>query len=363
MALKSTLRIAEFVSSEVSFPIPRDFPRPYAPLSIALDIARGLAGRGHEVVFFGPQGSRDNDFQVVEAPFAPLYKNEILDEPDIHGIEREKIFNLFDQHIISSLFKKHQTHPFDIIHIHPVDRALPFAVLFPHALIVYTLHDPVYRWRKKVFEIFSFPNQYFVSLSNAQRIPASGLNYLATIYNGIDTSLFPFSDAPGSYLFFSGRLQENKGVFEAIQVARVCGERLLIAGAPAEGLYWEKKIKPYLGDRIQYIGFKSISELGEYYKNAKATLVPIRWEEPFGLVAIESMACGTPVIAFRRGSMPEVVEHGKTGFIVDTIDEMADAVKKIDTINRSDCRVRVNEKFSTEHMVDRYEEEFRNVSG
>lgn len=359
---RKKLRIAEFDTAAVPFPIPDDFLSPRAPLLIAAEIAAGLAGKGHDVTFFGPAGSHSDKFRVSTSGFEPLYKSKIFDDPNIRGTEREKVFSLFDQHLISLIFQEHKVKPFDIIHIHPADRALPFINLFPEAKIVHTLHDPIYPWRAEMFRMFQTKNQHFISISNAQRKPAPDLNYAATVYNGIDTESFSFSEKPGDYLFFSGRLQENKGVYEAIQAAKMSGEKLFIAGSPAEGAYWEEKIKPYLDENIQYVGFVPYRELQEYYRNAKATLMPVKWEEPFGLVMTESMACGTPVLAFRRGSVPEIVVDGKTGFIVNTVDEMAEAVKKIDQIDRRACREHVEKNFCIERMVEGYEDAFLKIA-
>lgn len=357
------LRIAEFDNSFIPFPMPKGLALPRAPLEVALDIAEGLAKRGHEINFFGPRGSSSDVFHAVSADFEPLFTNDILNLPNIQSGEREKINALFDQYIVSMIFAQHQKNPFDILHIHAIDRALPFARLFPEAQIVYTIHDPIYAWRARLFQMFQTPNQHFISISNAQRKLAPALNYAATIYNGTDLAMFPFSGGKEGYLFFAGRLNENKGVYEAIMAAEAAGERLVIAGAPAEGEYWETKIKPHLNEKIQYVGMVPHEKLHEYYGNAKATLVPIRWEEPFGLVMTESMACGTPVIAFRRGSVPEVIVDGKTGFIVDTVEEMAKAIGKISEINRADCRKHVEEHFSIEKMVDGYEEAFLKIVG
>ena len=357
------LKIAEFVTIQVSFPIPSDFPRVYAPLEIALAVAGGLSRRGHEIVFFGPRGSASSTFKAFDVDVVPLYKNEIL-EGLTRGIEREKIFSLFDQYIVSSIFEEHQKRPFDILHIHPIDRVLPFARLFRDTHIVYTLHDPIFPWRAEVFRMFASPNQHLVSISNAQRSPAPDLNYLATIYNGIAVDDIPFSDkGKGEYLLFMGRLHAEKGVAEAVEVALKAGEKLIIAGPPVTDEHWDTKVKPYLGEQIKYIGVVRGEERYEYYRNAKATLVPIQWEEPFGMVMIESMVCGTPVIAFRRGSVPDIVVHGKTGFIVDTVEEMVQVVKnRIGEISRKECRDHVRENFDIERMINGYEEHFLSLA-
>jgi glycosyltransferase involved in cell wall biosynthesis len=283
--------------------------------------------------------------------------------PNIGNAEVNKLFNLWDQFLIAKMFAEAEKGNYDLLHIHPADRALPLALSHPRIPVFYTLHDPIYLWKAKVFSMFASSNQHYISISDAQRKPAPNLNYAATIYNGIDLKTFSFSDRHDDYLIFLGRLQPEKGVAEAVQVAKMTGEKLLIIGPPVTGKYWDKKIVPYLDDKIQYLGFVSRSEIVKYYQRAKAILVPIQWEEPFGLVMTEAMACGTPVIAFDRGSVSEVVVEGKTGFIIkdNNLEAMAGAVKKIDEIKRLDCRKHVEKNFSIQRMVDHYEEVFLTI--
>ena len=336
----------------------------YAPMDIAIWVSEGLAKKGHKVDFYAPKGSKIKVSKVIDSGLESLRQaggDRILKGPNVGNVESSKIFNLWDQYLIAQMFKQAERGKYDILHIHPVDRTLPLALSHSKIPVVYTLHDPIYPWRAKVFKMFSSPNQHYVSISDAQRKPAPDLNYLATIYNGINMDLFPFSKNHDDYLLFIGRLHPEKGVAEAVEVARKAREKLLIIGPPVKGKYWEKRIAPYLGGKIKYLGYVPYKKLHQYYQKAKATLVPIRWEEPFGLVITESMACGTPVLAFRRGSVPEIVVNGKNGFIVNTVDQMVTAIKKIEQIDRKDCRAHVEEKFAIEHMVDRYEEEFLNL--
>lgn len=338
----------------------------YAPMDIAVAVSEGLAKRGHEVTFFAPEGSSIKVSKIKSDGLKPLRQNgelAILSGPNVGGAERAKIFGLWDQHLLSRIYKETLEGKFDIIHIHPVDRALPLAYAIRDIPTVYTLHDPIYKWRADVFRMFASPNQYYVSISDSQRLPAPDLNYLATIYNGININEAPFYEKPkGNYLLFVGRLHPEKGVAEAVEVARKTGDELIILGPPVTGEYWDRKVKPFLGEKIRHIGVVSRKELYEYYGNAKATLVPIQWEEPFGLVMIESMATGTPVIAFRRGSVPEIVLDGKNGFIVNIVDEMAEATKKVDALNRADCRKHIEANFSLEKMVDGYEKSFLKIA-
>ena len=338
----------------------------YAPMDIAVEVSEGLVKKGHQVDFYGPEGTKVKVTNIISAGLKALKQPEgeaIIKEPNVGKAAINKIFNLWDQYLIAKMFAGAEKGNYDLLHIHPPDRSIPLGLSHPKIPVFYTLHDPIYPWRAEVFSMFASPNQYYISISDAQRKPAPHLNYAATIYNGIDLNAFPFSKSHDNYLFFPGRLHPEKGVAEAVQVAKMTGEKLLIAGLPASGSYWNKKIAPYLDDKIQYIGFVPREELFKYYQKAKATLVPIQWEEPFGLVLTESMACGTPVIAFNRGSVPEIVIDGKTGFIIknNNLKKMADAVKKIDKINRADCRKHVEQNFSIQRMVDRYEEVFLKI--
>jgi glycosyltransferase involved in cell wall biosynthesis len=228
---------------------------------------------------------------------------------------------------------------------------------------VYTLHDPVYPWYREIFELYDSPNQRFISISNNQRRDAPDLPYLETVYNGTNVDLFTFSEEHEDYLLFTGRITPEKGVKEAIQVAKESGHRLLIVGPVSHGSqdYFNQYIRPELNERILYLGRMDQDLLPKYYQKAKAVLTPIQWEEPFGLTSVEAMACGTPVISLHRGAAPEVIEDGKTGFVVHSISEMVEAVGKIDQINRMDCRKHVETKFSTKQMVDGYERAFHKL--
>lgn len=357
------LKIAAMVTGHFTIPPPKGII--YAPMDIATAVAQGLTKKNHQVYFYAPRGSKMPGVKIINSGLSPLKQNDglsIIKNSEVGGAESAKIFNLWDQYLIAQMFKEAEKGKYDLLHIHPADRALPLSLSHSKIPVVYTLHDPIYPWRAEIFKMFKSQNQYFVSISDAQRKPAPRLNYAKTIYNGIDLKKFPYSDSPDDYLLFVGRLHPEKGVAEAVQVARKSGNKLLIIGPPVTGDYWDKNIKPYLNDKIKHLGFVPYEELYKYYTKAKALLVPIRWEEPFGLVMIEAMACGTPVIAFRRGSVPEVIVNGKTGYIVNDIEEMTKAIKKIADISRFECRKHVEKYFSIEKMVSSYEELFIKLS-
>jgi len=358
------LKIATMVTGHFATPPPEGII--YAPMDVAVDITEGLVKKGHLVDFYGPEGTKVNATRVVSFNLKPLKQPEgekIIKGLNVGNAEINKIFNLWDQYLIAKMFEAAEKGEYDLLHIHPPDRAIPLGLSHPKIPVFYTLHDPIYPWRAEVFSMFASPNQYYISISDAQRKPAPNLNYAATIYNGVNLNDFPFSKEHDDYLLFLGRIQPEKGVAEAIQVAKITGDKLLIIGPPVTGEYWDKRIAPYLNDKIQYLGYVPREQIFKYYQRAKATLVPIQWEEPFGLVLTESMACGTPVITFDRGSVPEIIVDGKNGFIIknNDIEAMAEAVKKIDAINRADCRAHVENNFSIERMVDRYEKIFLKI--
>ena len=359
---KRKLKIAAMVTGHYTTPPPKGVV--YAPMDIATEIIEGLAARGHKIDFYGPKGTEVVGAKVIDCGLEALQGKgkKILGNAGSRNIERDKIFSLWDQYLIGQMFGAAEKKGYDILHIHPIDRALPIALGNPNVKAVYTLHDPIYPWRADVFKMFQSPNQGLVSISDSQRKPAPDLNYLNTVYNGIKMDQFKFSDTDDGYLLFVGRITPEKGVAEAVEAARKSGERMIIIGPASENDYWNERIKPYLGEKIKHIGFVPRKSLFKYYRKAKALLFPIQWEEAFGLVMTEAMACGTPVIGFRRGSVPEVIADKKTGFIVDNVSQMVEAIKKVNLISRADCRRRVEENFSTEKMVEGYEKVFLNFA-
>lgn len=362
------MKIAMMVHGFV--PIPRPADMIYAPIDLALGAAQGLTARGHQVTFFCPNGSDSTTgnpaVHIETLNMRPLVHNqeEFMDfRNDIEKINHY-VPALWDKYFAMEMLHRAERGDYDLLWFHHAENALDVAADYPTVPIIYTLHDPIYPWYREVLELYQMPNQHYISVSNNQRRDAPDLPYIATVYNGVDLNNWPVSTEPEDYLLFAGRIMPEKGVKEAIQIAKQTNHRLLIVGPVHPGAsqsYFEQYVKPQLDDRILHLGFVERSKMWRYYQKAKALLTPIQWEEPFGLTTIEAMACGTPVISLDRGAAPEIIVEGKTGFVTKSITEMIDAVGRIDHLNRLDCREYVKAHFSTANMVDGYEAAFRKV--
>jgi glycosyltransferase involved in cell wall biosynthesis len=199
-----------------------------------------------------------------------------------------------------------------------------------------------------------------LAISDADRHPA--LDYVATIHHGIDFSQFEFNPEPDDYLLFFGRIHPDKGVAEAIEVARAMGIPLVIAGIIQDQAYFDREVAAHVDDRaIRYIGSVGPAERSRILGGATALLHLINFDEPFGFSVVESMACGTPVIASPRGSMPEIVSDGMNGFLVQTLDDATGAVEAVSSLDRRKVRDSVENRFTVEHMVDRYIEVYQQL--
>lgn len=358
------MRIAMMVRGYIPVPRPADIV--YSIIDLAQTIAEELASRGHSVDFYAPDGSKIRlPAKVRTLQLRPLARKrqELNDLINTSDLLTGYMPSLWDHRLAGEMFCRAAAGEYDILHFHHPEGAISLAPLFPGVQVVYTVHDSLHKWHSEIFQMFQSPNQHYISISDRQRANAPGLPYVATIYDGVDIDEFGFSPIHDNYLLYVGRIVPDKGVAEAVQIARRTGERLLIIGPvlPENQQYFDKRIKPYLSDKIEYLGHKKHEETIPYFQNAKCMLMPLKWEEPFGVTMIESMASGTPVIALRRGSVPEVIADGKTGFICETIDEMVEAVGKIHQIDRLECRRRVEHMFTIHNMVDGYERTFQKI--
>ena len=203
---------------------------------------------------------------------------------------------------------------------------------------------------------------HFVSISDADRSPE--LDYIATIHHGIDTNNFTYNyDPVGDYMLYYGRVHPDKGTEEAVKIAQALDMRLIIAGIIQDEEYFNTRVKPFLKEgKIEYIGSVGDERRDALLGNARLLLHPISFNEPFGLSIVEAMACGTPVVAFNKGSMPELIKDGVTGFLVENMEEAIVKIKQIDSIGRHACRVHVEQNFSKEIMAKRYMEVYKKIA-
>lgn len=214
----------------------------------------------------------------------------------------------------------------------------------------------------KIYPVYQKYNDraFYVSISKADRLDS--LDYVANVYHGIDISQFTFQPRPGEYLLFFGRIHIDKGAGQAIEIAKKSGMKLIMAGIIQDSQYYEKNIRPFIdGSSVIYVGSAGPEKRDSLLGNAYALLHPINFDEPFGLSVVESMACGTPVIAFNRGSMPELISHGHNGFLVQTVDEAVAAVHDSPMIKRSACRRVVEERFTADRMAEKYIDVYRRI--
>ncbi|MFC1587252.1 glycosyltransferase [Planctomycetota bacterium] len=312
-------------------------PRHYGPWeSVVSLLTEGLVARGHDVTLFATGDSQTSGKLHSVCP---------------RGYEEDRsiISKVWECLHISEVFE--HAAEFDIIHNNFDYLPLTYSG-FVATPVVTTVHGfsspgilPVYqKYNGKTF---------YVSISNADRSPE--LDYIKTIHHGIDINQFDFAPEPEDYLLFFGRIHHDKGAGEAIEIARACKKKLIMAGIIQDGDYYRKHVEPHLNNnKAVYVGSVGPADRCTLLRNACALLHPINFNEPFGLSVIESMACGTPVIAFNRGSMPELIENGKNGFLVKTVDEAIDAVHHIKDIDRIYCRHYVEKRFTADRMVEEY---------
>lgn len=351
------LRIGQI--SPLNIPIP---PRKYGGAEkIIYWLCEGLKKRGHEVTLFAANDSK------VSCNICPIIEKSLWGSKTKESIP----YYAYEMAVIA---RKARELKLDVLH----DHLGPWALSLygqTDVPIVHTLHVPF----KNKDRIWAYEklNAKLVSISNEQRRPAPHLNYLATVYNGLDVENYPFDDKPTDYFIWVGELSPRKGILEVIKIAEMTKIKLIIAGRippkkqSKDYAFFNKYIIHKLNKKnIIFVGEKTPDQLKKIYKNAISFLYPLQWEEPFGLTMIESMACGTPVIAFDRGSVAEVVKNKKTGYVLKPFknketnyEDFIDAMKKIEKISRKECRSWVQENFTVEKMVENYEKIFLKIAG
>ena len=327
------LRLA--VLASIAWPAP---PRGYGPWEqVAFDIADGMRRRGLDVTLFA---AGDSQFKGKLASVVPVGLNE---DPALNG-------EVFGALHVGELFRR--ASDFDLIHNNFDWRPLTYALATTAPPMLTTVHG------------FSSPQilaayyacawrSFFCSISDSDRDP--GLDYLSTVYNGVDTGAFTFEEKPGEYLVFLGRFHPEKGTHLAIEVAKRAGVRLKIAAIPQDEAYFREQVEPHIdGDRVQFLGSVEREARNELLAGALALVHMTTRPERFGMTLIEAMACGTPVLGARMGSIPEIVADGVTGFLCDSVEDAVAKVPHLASLDRRACRARVEAHFTVEHMVDRY---------
>lgn len=330
------------------FPVP---PPGYGGIEMVVSLlTEGLCAKGHDVTLFASGDS------ATKARLSSVFKKAI----------NQKMAKNVHLENVHSLYAYGTAREFDVIHDHDGYGSRLLGSLTSRLLkmpVVATLHGPADEYGKNFYASVS-SDLLFIAISDFQRQSFGALNFLATIPNAIRIENYSFSPISDDYLLFVGRMSKEKGAHIAMSVAKKLGKKLIMIGKCSEDpekAYFNEKVKPNLGKNIDYLGEVDQATKLELYQNARCTLFPIQWPEPFGLVMIESMACGTPVVAIKNGSVPEVIKNGLTGYIVNDEDEMVRAVKKIGDINRSDCRDLVIQQYNEELFIDRHERAYKSA--
>lgn len=342
------------------------------------ELIEGLIKKGHDVTLFAAAGAK------TKAKLIPTALQQVIDLKPSDNRTKET-FELIN---LSEAFKR--AGEFDIIHNH----LLPQGLLFPDLVktpVVHTLHHQIYK-TSEIYMYKKFRSQNFVSISNSQRKIMPELNYVGTVYNGIDVNAYAYNAQPnGEYLLYLGRLKRYKGVHTAIKLAQKLKIPLKIAFPdpnPSQpdfeevNEYWLKDIKPHIKGNIEHIGMVEGDEKIKILQNAKALIFPVEREEPFGMSVIEAMSCGTPAIVYGKGAMPELVNDAETGFIIKqnphdpvntSVSEaglagLEKAVKNIFAMSqalytkiRQNCRTSVEQNYTISKMVDGYEAVYRKL--
>lgn len=331
---------------------------------VIVDLVNGLLKKGHTVTIFGTGESNLPGATVVPVIPKPLTElptaeNEFYQHTSYLAIELARVLK--------------QQQDFDIIHNHMYPEYLALTAPFNTPLVT-TVHSQMVPLTAEVLR--NFPEAHLVAISQMAK-KSAGINSMEVVHNSVDTDFFIPKDGEKTYLLAVGRMSkakdkdgrflDPKGIGNAIAVAEKSGMPLKIVGNVEDPVFFETIVKPHLSKTIEFVGKvtkeQSLTreEMHALFAGAKAFINPINWEEPFGLVMAEALSCGTPVIAFNKGAVSEIVEDKKVGFVVDDIDSMVAALMSIDTIDRTECRSYAVNNFSTKRMVEEYEKLYENI--
>ena len=341
------MKIAQITSVYISVP-----PKTYGGTEwIVHYLCRDLRRRGHQVELFA---SGDSQVDCTLHAVLPVASQD--DPRSTFYLEKE-----FEARNTWNLYR--QGGRFDVIHAHWTTMAPYFSsftttpTLITYAYIERALHE---------YYKNHFPRCFPVCVSQAQA-KMLGDESIPVVYNGVDVDAIPFSDEPEDFFLIAGRMVPEKGIADAIRIATKNKSKLVIVGHVTSHLPWSEQyflqeVKPHVdGDKVRYIERLPHRDLARLMSKAKAFLFPIKWDEPFGMVVVEAMAAGTPVLAYARGAMPELIKHGETGYLVQSEDEMIAAMQRLDVLDRGRCRDWVREHFSVGEMIEGYVTLYKNV--
>lgn len=342
-AASKPLRIAQIAPLFESVP-PRNYGGTERVVSF---LTEELVARGHDVTLFASGDSITKAKLIAPCPNS-LRTNEACRDPWAH-------------HVVMLEMVFQDVSRFDVMHFHIDYQHYPLSRRHPCPCVT-TLHG-----RQDIPDLVNLYRMFreagLVSISDAQRQPMPWANWLGTVHHGLPEDLYQLQEKPGEYLAFLGRVSPEKGLTRAIEIARRSGLPLKAAAKidKADYEYFKTEVEPELSKDIEFLGEIGGKAKEEFLQNAYALVFAIDWPEPFGLVMIEALACGTPVIAWRNGSVAEVIDNGVTGVIVETMDEAVAAVKEVSHLDRRQCRRVFEERFSVERMADDYETIYRRV--
>ncbi|MDP3066986.1 MAG: glycosyltransferase family 4 protein [Methanobacteriaceae archaeon] len=351
------LKIAQVAPVMVEIP-----PQKYGGIeSIVTDLTLEMAKRGHAVTVFGAGNSKIHGTNIEFVACSPF--------PTTKDLSQNRKYELAQLELITKRQKE-----FNLIHFHyeplmgrtdsnDYQKNLFAQISTPK---IHTFHNTT--WIDQNIDYYRRNKEkldgHYVFISHDQEKALQFINHKTVIYNGIHQELYRFNPNPKDFLLFAGRLTKVKGIEEAIQVSKITNNKLMIFGKvdSTDLKYFESQIKPLIdGTQIVYLGEVG-TEKYDYFRDAKALIFPISWHEPFGLVMVEAMASGTPVLAFRSGSVEEVVADGKSGFVVSTVSEMAEKIDQLDQVDRYQCRAWVEKNFTVKRMVENYEKLYLKIA-
>jgi len=318
-----------------------------------------LVRRGHDVTLFA-SGDSSTSARLIPIVDTALWRQDEVRDPVVYW-----------SITVGEVYRRAAQGQFDVVHSHVDFLAFPCASLVETPTVT-TLHGRLDL--PDLPRIYArFPDMPVVSISNDQRLPLPEARWAATVYNSVDTGVLTFNPRGGEYLAWIGRISPEKGLDAAVRIAKRAGLPLKVAArmplensdtpeARADWEYYHEIVAPLLeGSRVEYVGEVDDNTKADFLRSALALLNPIDWPEPFGLVMAEALACGTPVVARRRGSVPEVVTHGRTGWIGETDEELAELCGRVGELRRENCRAEAERRFSVSAMADGYEQVYADL--